>query len=648
MNNWFYRMRKMLFRTAVVLLVIFGSLLVFSPNFLEQELAIVFKREIRLPDRTKQPVDPAVVKDFAMDRENGLGLYFPNTVCKFQGTEKVPATHRCVLKARFITAARINELTQAYPNLLDDFRTGLLPHPIERAFGSGAEGVKNLKVRLGLDLQGGMRAVFRADFKTYLRKLTEKYDLRKIQLAKEKSAPKTTQARKVEIDSELRDIERILSLEKPERLRLLSEARKVIVKRLDKLNLSEPEVRVQNESYSIGVDMPGVTNSSSVLQDIKKTETVEYRIVADAPTREVNNKFFTQLRKITEMYRRNKRVPEDDVQDIMREVTKAANLKSGQTLFLLWRRGAAKTSALLPREFRVLGPVVLDGDDMTNATTSVNPNSGYYDINFELGGPGTNKFCTITRQNVNKALAILWGDRVVSDPNIRTPICGGRGVINGSFTKDEAEEVSGVIREGALPLPLEILSVSFIGPSLGKESIVAGVISIILGFILVIVFMVGYYKLAGLVANFALFLNLLITAAILSLLEFTLTLPGFAGVILTVGMAVDANVIIFEKIKEDIRAGKTAAVAVESGFASSFWTILDANVTTLIAAVILWKVGDNFGDSAIKGFSITLFFGLVSSMFTALFVSRLLFDWAIYLFDIRKLSIAWGKEQEVT
>jgi preprotein translocase subunit SecD len=150
--------------------------------------------------------------------------------------------------------------------------------------------------------------------------------------------------------------------------------------------------------------------------------------------------------------------------------------------------------------------------------------------------------------------------------------------------------------------------------------------------------MIGYYRLVGFVAIVALLLNLLIMGAIMSLLEFTLTLPGFAGAILTVGMAVDANVIIFEKIKEDLRAGKSASVAIESGFNASFWTILDANVTTLIAAVILYLPK----DGPIMGFAIVLFFGLVSSMFTSLFISKLLLDWSQYLFRFKKLSIGWG------
>ena len=166
------------------------------------------------------------------------------------------------------------------------------------------------------------------------------------------------------------------------------------------------------------------------------------------------------------------------------------------------------------------------------------------------------------------------------------------------------------------------MSVSFIGPSLGKQSIEKGIYAVVLGFIIVNVFMLLYYRVAGIIAIIALFLNLIILTALLSLLEFTLTLPGFAGLILTVGMAVDANVIIFERIREELRDGKSIQVAIESGFDSSFWTILDANITTLITAVILYYNG----DGPIQGFALTLFFGLVTSMYTALYVSHYCFD----------------------
>lgn len=635
-------MRNLLLRSLLVFVVTIFCVVLFAPNFLDQDLQIVFKKEVRLPDGTKETIPEQQIKDFVNDRENGLGVYFPERKCLFEAQGSIPRTHRCVLQGRFITAARINELSQANPDLINDLKTGLLPHPIERLFAFGKKKSKNLKVRLGLDLQGGMRAVFRADYETYLDRLKEKYGPKLEELKKQQLLAKTEKDKK-DIAERVDYINDRLNLDDLRKHELLNDAQDVITKRLISLNLSEPEVRVQEDSFSIGVDMPGVTNSSFVLRKLKDTVTVEYRIVNDAATAMLNRNFTEELNKITTLYRSGK-VDPLDVQDIINTVRRKSNVKPEDgRIFLLWRRGAKKKSVSLPREFRVLGPPVLDGDDMTNAGTNIHPSTGRYRINFELGAAGASTFCEITTKQLKKRLAILWGDRVVSDPVIQSPICGGNGVIDGDFDKKEADEVAAVIREGALPLPLELLSVSFIGPSLGQESIMAGIVSIALGFLLVMIFMFGYYKLSGIVANLALLMNLLMIAAVLSLLEFTLTLPGFAGIILTAGMAIDANVIIFEKIKEELRAGMAPSIAVESGYNASFWTILDANVTTLIAAVVLWKVGFQFGDSAIQGFSITLFFGLLSSMFTALFVSRLIFDWFLHLNrGMKSFSIGYG------
>ena len=305
-------------------------------------------------------------------------------------------------------------------------------------------------------------------------------------------------------------------------------------------------------------------------------------------------------------------------------------------LYLYWRRARNNiNSKLLPREFRVLGPPLIDGDEMETAWSGINPNSPWYQIYFRLSEKGATKFGDVTKENVGKRMAIVWGNRVVSDPSLREPIYGGSGVISGQFNEKEAKEISNVIQEGALPIPLELLSVSSVGPTLGQTSITTGLISILIGYIVVLVFMIGYYRICGLIAIFALFCNLLIMMSIMSLLEFTFTLPGIAGVILTVGMAVDASVIIFEKIKEDLQAGKGVAFSIENGFNSSLWTILDANATTLIAAIILWLPR----NGPIMGFAMVLFFGLLSSMFTALYLSRLILDWAVYLFPLKKLSI---------
>ena len=658
-------MNQLLIRSGAVFAIIIVSLLLFAPNFLEQELEIVFRKEYRLEKTVKTKKDgkekevkvtetfqndPAVIKDFVVDRENGLGIYF-TAPCSFvkmkskDGKDTGISQFKCRLKERFITAARINEMTQSHPELIDDLRTTLLPHGLERFFGFLSYGdFKNLKIRLGLDLQGGMRATFKGDYRKYAEVSMEKREKTIETLYRKTKNPTLPQKDRDDAREQLEIQREALLLNDEQKRTLLFEARKIIDERLANLNISEPEVRVQPDSYSIGVDMPGVTNSSTVLRKIQETVTVEYRIVNAELSDKANALFGERLRAITRQYRNKSKVPvdEEDIRLQLNEMGQELGLKAGEgRIFLKWMRGKKAGSAKLPRQLKVCGPPVMDGSDMTTAALGVDQN-GDYQINFELSSDGASKFKDITANNIGKGLAILWGGKVVTDPRINGVIPGGRGEITGQFTQQEANDIVAVIKEGALPLPLNILSLSFIGPSLGQDSIVAGIVSIVLGFVLVILFMIGYYKVSGLIANFALLLNVLLIAAILSLLEFTLTLPGFAGIILTVGMAVDANVIIFEKIKEELRHGKAPSIAVESGYESSLWTILDANVTTIIAAVILWYVGKKFGDSAIMGFSITLFCGLVSSMFTSLVVSRLLFDWLLKVFKPKQLSIGYG------
>lgn len=614
----------------MTVLVVFISALLFLPNVLEQHLQVVFNTYKISDSGEKVPVSLDQIQNFIHDEKRGLHAYFPDAECKPEAEDVFDSDHRCVLTYHFITSARINEVVQASEGVVNEMHTVLLPHPIEQFFSflSKNKHFKNLQVKMGLDLQGGMRATFRADFESYLGRLEEKYEPVLVDL-NEKLAIATKDDEKIDLEARIQNIHELLTLSETRKQQLLSEAKGILDKRLASQNLTEPEVRVQPASYSIGVDMPGVANSSEVLGKIKDTVTVEYRIVNDEASDRINALFEKEITEIRDLYRKD-RVDMIAINEIMNRVNDQAGLKPEEgRIFLFWRRGRRQGTSNLPREFRVLGPAALDGSDMTNAQENVDPDSGYYKINFVLSGTGADKFANITKNNVGKRLAILWGDRVVSEPRINSPIVGGNGVITGDFTRQEAKEVASVIREGALPLPLDIISVSYVGPGLGQDSIVAGIYSIVLGFILVIVVMLLYYRLAGFIAVIALFLNMLIMAAILSLMEFTLTLPGFAGVILTVGMAVDANVIIFEKIREELHSGKALSVAVDLGFRSSFWTILDANITTLIAALILYYNG----DGPIKGFAITLFFGLLSSLFTSLYVSRLIFDFLMSLMN---------------
>ncbi|HNQ02705.1 MAG TPA: protein translocase subunit SecD, partial [Syntrophales bacterium] len=224
---------------------------------------------------------------------------------------------------------------------------------------------------------------------------------------------------------------------------------------------------------------------------------------------------------------------------------------------------------------------------------------------------------------------------VYSAPVIKERISGGDAQITGAFTTEEARDLAIVLRAGSLPAPVKILEQRTVGPSLGQDSIDKGIRSVIIGMILVGVFMVLYYRLSGFVAILALVLNIVILLGAVALFDATLTLPGIAGIVLTIGMAVDANVLIFERAREELRLGKTPRAAIEAGYARAFLTILDTNVTTLLAAVFLFQ----FGTGPVKGFAVTLSIGIVASMFTAIFVTRIIFDYVTWNRKIRTLSI---------
>ncbi len=629
-------------RTIVTLLTAGFFFLAFFPNLAVRDVSLVFLEYYRTDDGTRVDVEKSQIDEFVNNPETGLHRYFPNAQCNFQPREGVAEGRHCVLQERFVTSAEFNELMQSYPKLLDDRRSEIKPHGLEKWFSFLTEkDIKPLTVKLGLDLQGGMRAIFVADYDTYIAKLEEKYEPVVADLETKIRTGQLQGEEKANAEARLEQIKEILSPSEERKLELLRQARDIIDKRLVAQGLTESEIRIQPASFSIAVDMPGAANSSEVLERVRDTVTVEYRIVNDEATNRVNQMdFLEEKKRIIKIYQ-SPRPDEVLVKKILNEVAEKANLRPEEgRLFQYWSRGANGTGAMLPRDFYVLGPVVMDGGDMADARASVAPQSAFYQINFQLTATGAEKFTEITSNNISKRLAVLWGDRVVSAPTINEVIPTGQGVINGQFGEREAKEVANVIREGALPLPLDVISVSYVGPTLGQESIQKGIYSVVLGFVLIIAFMLLYYRLTGIVALVALFLNLVLMAGILSLMEFTLTLPGFAGAILTVGMAVDANVLIFERIKEDLKAGKSASVAIDSGFDASFWTILDANVTTLIASIILYYEG----DGAIKGFAIVLFFGIVSSMFTALYVSRLLFDVALKYFKVQNLSIGFYRK----
>ena len=264
--------------------------------------------------------------------------------------------------------------------------------------------------------------------------------------------------------------------------------------------------------------------------------------------------------------------------------------------------------------------IILSGDNLIDAQPRMDNQSNQTVVTFNLDRVGTKKFARATTSGVGKRLAIILDGKIISAPNIVEPIIGGAGQITGDFTFQSATDLALLLRSGALPAPMKIIEERTVGPDLGQDSINAGILSLFIGFILVILFMMFKYKIFGLIANIALITNLLLLIGVLTLFEATLTLPGIAGIILTVGMAVDANVLIYERIKEEIKTENNKILAFDSGYIKSKTTILDANITTLIAAIILFILG----SGPVKGFALTLGVGILTTLFSVYFIARLL------------------------
>jgi preprotein translocase subunit SecD len=293
------------------------------------------------------------------------------------------------------------------------------------------------------------------------------------------------------------------------------------------------------------------------------------------------------------------------------------------------RGGVPAGSVLLPgnevgpdgeplEEYVVRRRVMVSGDTLTDAQPTFQ--EGRPVVSFSFDQAGARRFGDVTSENVGQRLAIVLDGEVISAPVIRSPILGGNGVIEGGFTTQTANDLALLLRAGALPAPLTVLEERTVGPGLGADSIAAGKAAAAIGFVLVVVFMIVSYGLFGLFAAVALVFNLALILAVLSMIQATLTLPGIAGIVLTVGMAVDANVLIFERIREEIANGRSPISSVDAGYGRALTTIIDANLTTLIAALLLFA----FGSGPIKGFAVTLSVGIVASMFTAIMVTRLM------------------------
>jgi len=309
----------------------------------------------------------------------------------------------------------------------------------------------------------------------------------------------------------------------------------------------------------------------------------------------------------------------DDPNRIKKLLGKTANL----TFRLVTENEDTFGSEMLPYEdsenkLNISKRVLLSGDNLTNAKPALDNQSGDAVVSFTFDRVGAKKFGRATTDNVGRRVAIILDNKIISAPTIREPILGGNGQITGNFTFQSATDLALLLRSGALPAPLNIIEERTVGPDLGEDSIKAGTISLMIGFLLVIIYMLFKYKRLGIIADLALITNLILLIGILTILEATLTLPGIAGIILTVGMAVDANVLIFERIKEEMKIEKSSIHAFDIGYKKAQSAILDANITTLISAIILFFLG----SGPVKGFAITLGIGILTTLFCAYFFAR--------------------------
>ena len=368
----------------------------------------------------------------------------------------------------------------------------------------------------------------------------------------------------------------------------IDQALETLRNRIDQFGVAEPTIQKEGENRIL-IQLPGIKDRKRAIGIIGKTARLEFRML---------NEKLSAREAMTNGVPANSEILYERVLDT---VTKRQKDK-------------------VP--YLVLKKVELTGDLLSNAVVQIDQyNRPYVSISFNR--EGATIFGRITGENVGKRMAIVLDGNVYSAPVIREKISGGSAMISGSFTYEEARDLALVLRAGSLPAPLIKLEERSVGPSLGQDSIDRGIRSIIVGGLVVFVFMLIYYKFGGVISDIALLFNIIILAGALAYFGATLTLPGIAGIILTIGMAVDANVLVFERIREELRVGKTVRSAVEAGFAKAFLTIIDANVTTLIAALVLFQ----FGTGPVKGFAVTLSLGILASLFTAIFVSRTFFNW---------------------
>ena len=479
-----------------------------------------------------------------------------------------------------LNVAVMNEVKQ-YHGVVD---AQLLPHWAEKA-------LLAKKINLGLDLQGGSYLVLQANY-------------HKIE---EKTGKPLTNTEKNEITEQ---------------------ALELLRNRVDKFGVAEPSIRPKGND-AIEIQLPGVKDPEAVKKAIGTTGQVEYRLVDDVYTQKAN--------QWLKQYYAGKALPEEQLElhKLADTLSNAIALPDTLELMFYYERHPQTGKLFAAYPMVLEKKVALAGSDISKAWVATDEYQQLA-VHFNTTPEGAAKFAEVTSEkNQGRKLAIVIDDKVRSAPSIRVQINTGQAIIQGDFTHEEVTALARIIKEGALPVDLSIVEERTVGPTLGLDSIQSGVKAFVVGVTGIMLFMFVYYKFSGLIADFGLLLNGIFMLALLSWLGFTLTLPGIAGFILTMGMAVDANVLIYERIKEELRAGKTPRMAVTQGFSRAFWTIFDSNITTLLSAFVL----SQFGTGPIKGFAVTLSIGIICSMFVALYITRFIFEMITSRGTLQKLSI---------
>jgi preprotein translocase subunit SecD len=382
--------------------------------------------------------------------------------------------------------------------------------------------------------------------------------------------------------------------------RSVDQALEVIRNRIDQFGVSEPEITLQGMNQIL-IQLPGISDPQRAIKLIEATAFLEFKLVDD----------------------------EGNLDEALK-----GNIPPGD-IILYQRSVDPETGAVRKIPFLLQEKTLMTGEFIKDARVSLDSQFNEPYVAMEFTDVGARLFEQITAANVKRRLAIILDKNVYSAPVIQERIPGGRAQITGRLTMKEASDLAIVLRSGSLPAPVKILEQRTVGPSLGQDSIKKGILSTLISAALVVLFMIVYYKFSGIIADIALVLNIILTLAVLALFRATLTLPGIAGLVLSVGMAVDANILIHERIKEELRFGKTIRAAIDQGYHRAFSAIIDSNLTTFIAGILLYQ----FGTGPVRGFAVTLSIGILANLFTAVYITRVIFDFVSLRPGVKNLSI---------